>query len=446
MSLEIDLQDKPTKTDLRTLKKPSDVNDLQEINEIRNKVQEVFLMIGLDRGNHIRKICVKGIGTSTGVYLDSKELVKTALINSFEKVIFVHNHPSNNLKPSEKDIHITNITGKLMEVFGIDFVDHIIVAENGYVSMLSKKSIDKDYTNDDLKFMNNAFLLEENNNLKQELETFKNNPQLYEDLKQKAKFKVEEYDDYMRYNKGIEDYTAKTIEGYLLDYILEYINNNDIMEVLAKQFEREYPGYIESIITSNYAAIYATEHREEYLKLGEFLEEAFYNNLHLEELEMQKNKQEYKIKDIEENLKPLLEEQNNLENKKYKLVQLFNGERKNDNILQNEITNKIKDISDSLEQEKKECEFLNKKYEDKKQEQNKINKIINSISENLKYDYKTEIEKKIANQYYLHESYDLETTLNVYTEYKATFIEENRKLEKMQEFVKQIEIEQAEEY
>ena len=82
MSLEIDLQDKPTKTDLRTLKKPSDVNDLQEINEIRNKVQEVFLMIGLDRGNHIRKICVKGIGTSTGVYLDSKELVKTALINS----------------------------------------------------------------------------------------------------------------------------------------------------------------------------------------------------------------------------------------------------------------------------------------------------------------------------------------------------------------------------
>lgn len=36
MSLEIDLQDKPTKTDLRTLKKPSDVNDLQEINEIRN--------------------------------------------------------------------------------------------------------------------------------------------------------------------------------------------------------------------------------------------------------------------------------------------------------------------------------------------------------------------------------------------------------------------------
>lgn len=446
MSLEIEIEDKPAKTDLRVIRNPSDVNDLDEINEIRNKVQEVFLMIGLDRGNHIRKICLKGIGPSSGVYLDSKDLIRTALINSFEKVVFVHNHPSNNLRPSEHDKNITNITGKLMEVFGIEFVDHIIVAENGYVSMLSAKAIDKDYTDDDIKFMNKAFLIEENNNLKLELETLKNTPQLYEDLKQKAKFKVEEYDDYMRYNKSIEDYTAKTVKGYLLDYILEYINNDDIIGGLAKQFERDYPGYIESIITSNSVAIYATEHKEEYLKLGEVLDKNFYNNLYLEELEMQKSKQEYKIKDFEENLKPLLEEQNYLKNRKYKLVQLFNGDRKKDKILQNEISIKIKDISVYLEEEKKEYESLNKKYGESKQEQNNINKIINNISDNLKYDYKAEIEKKISDKYYLHESYDLETTLNTYTEYKTTFIEENKKLEKMQDLIKQTEIKQAEKY
>ncbi len=175
MNLEIEIEDKPAKTDLRVIRNPSDVNDLDEINEIRNKVQEVFLMIGLDRGNHIRKICLKGIGPSSGVYLDSKDLIRTALINSFEKVVFVHNHPSNNLRPSEHDKNITNITGKLMEVFGIEFVDHIIVAENGYVSMLSAKAIDKDYTDDDIKFMNKAFLIEENANLRQEIETLKNN-------------------------------------------------------------------------------------------------------------------------------------------------------------------------------------------------------------------------------------------------------------------------------
>lgn len=175
MNLEIEIEDKPAKTDLRVIRNPSDVNDLDEISEIRNKVQEVFLMIGLDRGNHIRKICLKGIGASSGVYLDSKDLIRTALINSFEKVVFVHNHPSNNLRPSEHDKNITNITGKLMEVFGIEFVDHIIVAENGYVSMLSAKAIDKDYTDDDIKFMNKAFLIEENANLRQEIETLKNN-------------------------------------------------------------------------------------------------------------------------------------------------------------------------------------------------------------------------------------------------------------------------------
>lgn len=174
MSLQLDIQKKPNITDSRIVRKPEDVYNLEEVQEIKDALQEHFLFIGLDRGNHIRKISLMGIGTSAGIYIDSKQLIRTALLSASEKVIFVHNHPSNQLRPSNEDKHLTNITGKLMEVFGIEMVDHIIVAECGYVSMQSINSIDKNYSNDNLKFMNNAFLIEENNSLKQELETLRN--------------------------------------------------------------------------------------------------------------------------------------------------------------------------------------------------------------------------------------------------------------------------------
>lgn len=89
----------------------------------------------LDRANHVRKISLMGIGTSAGIYIDSKQLIRNALVNAFDRVIFVHNHPSNSINPSQEDKHLTDITGKLMEVFGIEMLDHIIVTEDNYASM-----------------------------------------------------------------------------------------------------------------------------------------------------------------------------------------------------------------------------------------------------------------------------------------------------------------------
>ena len=62
-----------------------------------------------------------------------------------------------------------------MEVFNIELVDHLIVTEDNFASMKQLGAINRNYSNENLKFMNNAFLIEENNNLKQELETLRNN-------------------------------------------------------------------------------------------------------------------------------------------------------------------------------------------------------------------------------------------------------------------------------
>lgn len=107
--------------------------------------------------------------------IQKKPIIRNAIINAFDKVVFIHNHPSNSLEPSYKDKHLIDITGKLMEVFNIELVDHLIVTEDNFASMKQLGAINRNYSNENLKFMNNAFLIEENNNLKQELETLRNN-------------------------------------------------------------------------------------------------------------------------------------------------------------------------------------------------------------------------------------------------------------------------------
>lgn len=181
MSLNIEVQKKSNRTDMRKITTPEDVFKLKEVQEIKNAIQEHFLFIGLDRGNHIRDIRIMGIGTSQSVQIDSKQIIRTALITATEKVIFVHNHPSNTLNPSCHDKYLSNVTNKLLEAFNIELIDHIIVSEDNYLSMMEVHAIDKNYRDEKMNFMEKAFLVEENNNLKQELEMLRGNGIDYEE-------------------------------------------------------------------------------------------------------------------------------------------------------------------------------------------------------------------------------------------------------------------------
>lgn len=155
------------------VKTTEDVFNLKEIQEIKNAMQEHLLFIGLDRGNNIKCIRLIGIGSASGITVDSKEIVRTALLTAVEKVILVHNHPSNSLEPSKADKHFTNFTNKVLEVFNIELLDHIIVNENDFVSIKHFVGINKSFETESLKMMNRTFLLEENIKLKKELEHFK---------------------------------------------------------------------------------------------------------------------------------------------------------------------------------------------------------------------------------------------------------------------------------
>ena len=169
MSLVLDIQKKECGINERKVNKPEDVFNLEEVQEIKDAIQEHFLFLGLDRVNNIRNISLLGIGTSSHIEIDVKYIVRTALVTASDRVILVHNHPSNSLEPSLQDKEISNISNQLLKAFNIRLLDHIIVCENSYVSMESLKLINDKYESERTKMLDKITVIEENIKFKDEI-------------------------------------------------------------------------------------------------------------------------------------------------------------------------------------------------------------------------------------------------------------------------------------
>jgi len=170
MSLEIKVEQKPKYKDIIKIKGTDDVYKLKEVEEIKSAVQEYMLFIGLDRANYIRGIDIIGIGKSNCVYIDVKDVIRKAINTTSSKVILVHNHPSNSLKPSMHDEEITIKVSKILKAFDIQLVDHIIVNDHQYASVFKGIDINEVEENIQTLILNEAMLIQENLELKRTIQ------------------------------------------------------------------------------------------------------------------------------------------------------------------------------------------------------------------------------------------------------------------------------------
>jgi DNA repair protein RadC len=93
----------------------------------------VFLLY-LNSQNAIIKWKELSTGTVNASLLSPRELFLDALKNDAVSLILLHNHPSGNPSPSDKDIVITERIRKLGEELGIKLLDHIIIGDKKYYS------------------------------------------------------------------------------------------------------------------------------------------------------------------------------------------------------------------------------------------------------------------------------------------------------------------------
>ena len=106
----------------------------QQLDMGRIAFLEEFKVILLNRSNHVLGIVDISMGGVSGTYVDPKVVFATALKANCSSIILVHNHPSQDLKPSDADIKLTKRLTECGKLLDIIVWDHIIISENNYYS------------------------------------------------------------------------------------------------------------------------------------------------------------------------------------------------------------------------------------------------------------------------------------------------------------------------
>lgn len=105
---------------------------------LRDLKQEQFIAVLLNnRRQYLSdKVITKGTLNSSPVH--PREVFNAAIRESAACVIIVHNHPSGDPKPSAEDIEVTKILRKAGELVGIPILDHIVIADDRYTSLIEE--------------------------------------------------------------------------------------------------------------------------------------------------------------------------------------------------------------------------------------------------------------------------------------------------------------------
>ena len=105
-------------------------------NRFDNCRKEEFHCAILDAKNRLARNYRVSVGTLTQSLIHPREAFREAIRESAASVIFVHNHPSGDPKPSSDDILVTEKLVKAGELIGIKVLDHVIIGNRSYVSMM----------------------------------------------------------------------------------------------------------------------------------------------------------------------------------------------------------------------------------------------------------------------------------------------------------------------
>ena len=101
---------------------------------IRDKSREYFKIIFLDSKNRVISTETHSKGTLTASSVYPREVVYSAIRHKAAALIFAHNHPSGDPKPSAEDISITRQLVFAGRVMGITVHEHLIIGDNCYYS------------------------------------------------------------------------------------------------------------------------------------------------------------------------------------------------------------------------------------------------------------------------------------------------------------------------
>jgi len=103
--------------------------------EMAHLPQEQLRVVLLDRRNRLidAPLVYQGGQTETAVRL--AECFREGVRCAAAALVFVHCHPSGDPTPSPDDVQLTHQAGEAGALLGIDVLDHVVIAVDGFVSL-----------------------------------------------------------------------------------------------------------------------------------------------------------------------------------------------------------------------------------------------------------------------------------------------------------------------
>lgn len=103
--------------------------------------KEEMIMLCLNRANDVIGYYKVSSGGTAGTVCDPKIVFSIALNCGANGIILSHNHPSGQLKASAADVEITKKLMNAGEFLDIKILDHIIITEESYISLIDENLI-----------------------------------------------------------------------------------------------------------------------------------------------------------------------------------------------------------------------------------------------------------------------------------------------------------------
>lgn len=109
------------------------------IDELRYEKYEIVKILLLSSRNEITRIIdfKKGIGEEVSIEY-KKVMYELTKLNA-RKFILIHNHTNGIVNPTKEDIEFTKKIKECSDILGIKFIDHIIIAQGNYISLLREE-------------------------------------------------------------------------------------------------------------------------------------------------------------------------------------------------------------------------------------------------------------------------------------------------------------------
>ena len=103
--------------------------------------REMVFLICMDARNRVLNSNIIHRGDINVTEISARLILQTALRHNATAVILAHNHPQGLAIPSKQDVLTTIALRKTLDAAGVFLLDHLVVANNDYVSMRDTESL-----------------------------------------------------------------------------------------------------------------------------------------------------------------------------------------------------------------------------------------------------------------------------------------------------------------